>query len=61
MPAGTTIFDDDTGLVLADLLEDKDRVIVAHGGRGGRGNTAFATHEKPAPEFSELGEPGEIR
>lgn len=61
VPVGTTIFDDDTGLVIADLLEDKEEVIVAHGGRGGRGNTAFATHEKPAPEFSELGEPGEIR
>ncbi len=61
VPVGTTIFDEDTGLVLADLLEDKEEVVVAHGGRGGRGNTAFATHEKPAPEFSELGEPGEIR
>ena len=36
-------------------------MIVAHGGRGGRGNVAFATHENSAPEFSELGEPGEIR
>ena len=61
VPPGTTIYDDDTGLVLADLIQDKDRVIIAHGGRGGRGNTAFATHERPAPEFSELGEPGEIR
>jgi len=61
VPAGTTIYDDDTGLVLADLTKDKDSFIVAHGGRGGRGNVAFATHENPAPEFSELGEPGEIR
>lgn len=61
VPPGTTIYDDDTGLVLADLIQDKDRVIIAHGGRAGRGNTAFATHERPAPEFSELGEPGEIR
>lgn len=61
VPVGTTIFDEDTGLVIADLLENEDKVVVAHGGRGGRGNTAFATHEKPAPEFSELGEPGEIR
>lgn len=61
VPAGTTIYDEDTGLVLADLTHDKEQAIIAHGGRGGRGNTAFATHEKPAPEFSELGEPGEIR
>lgn len=61
VPPGTTVFDDDTGLVIADLTQDKDEVIVAHGGRGGRGNVAFATHENSAPEFSELGEPGEIR
>ena len=61
VPAGTTIYDEDTGLVLADLTKNRESVVVAHGGRGGRGNTAFATHEKPAPSFSELGEPGEIR
>ncbi len=61
VPAGTTIYDNDTGLILADLIKDKDSFIVAHGGRGGRGNVSFATHENPAPEFSELGEPGEIR
>lgn len=61
VPAGTTIYDEDTGLVLADLTKNGESFIVAHGGRGGRGNTAFATHEKPAPSFSELGEPGEIR
>lgn len=61
VPAGTTIYDEDTGLVLADLTKNGESVVVAHGGRGGRGNTAFATHEKPAPSFSELGEPGEIR
>ncbi len=61
VPLGTTIFDCDTNLVLADLTKDKEEVLIAHGGRGGRGNTAFATHEKPAPTFSELGEPGEIR
>ena len=61
VPAGTTIYDEDAGLVLADLTKNGESVVVAHGGRGGRGNTAFATHEKPAPSFSELGEPGEIR
>ncbi len=61
VPCGTTIFDDDTGLVIADLTKDKESLIVAKGGRGGRGNTAFATHENPAPSFSEKGEPGEVR
>ncbi len=61
VPLGTTIYDDDTNLIIADLTVDKERVIVAHGGRGGKGNKAFATHDKPAPSFSELGEPGEIR
>lgn len=61
VPAGTTVYDEDTGLVIADLTKDGESVIVAHGGRGGRGNAAFATQEKPAPDFSELGEAGEIR
>lgn len=61
VPPGTTIFDDDTGLVLADLTKDNEEFIVATGGRGGRGNKAFATQSDPAPKFSELGEPGEIR
>ena len=61
VPLGTTIYDDDTNLIIADLTVDKETVIVAYGGRGGKGNKAFATHDKPAPTFSELGEPGEIR
>ncbi len=61
VPAGTTIYDEDTDLVLADLVDANDSFVVAHGGRGGRGNAAFATHDKPAPSFSELGEPGEER
>lgn len=59
VPEGTTIYDADTNLVLADLTKDKETFIVAHGGRGGRGNKAFATHSEPAPKFSELGCPGE--
>ncbi len=59
VPEGTTIYDADTNLVLADLTKDKESVIIAHGGRGGRGNKAFATHSEPAPKFSELGCPGE--
>ena len=61
VPQGTTVTDLDTGLILADLTGKNDEVIVAKGGRGGRGNTAFATHNNPAPNFSENGEPGEER
>lgn len=61
VPAGTTIFDDDSGLVIADLTKDGDEFVVCKGGRGGRGNKAFATNADPAPKFSELGEPGEVR
>lgn len=61
VPLGTTIYDDDTGLIIKDIIDENDSVVVAHGGRGGRGNKAFATHENPAPKFSENGEQGEIR
>ena len=44
-----------------DLKEDGEECIVAKGGRGGRGNTAFKTASNPAPNFSEKGEPGEER
>ncbi len=59
VPVGTTVKDMDTGLIIADLTKKDDEVIVAKGGRGGRGNTAFATATNPAPNFSEHGEPGE--
>ena len=61
VPLGTTITDEDTGLVIADLTAIGESVVVAKGGRGGRGNKAFATHEVPAPRMSELGEPGESK
>ncbi len=59
VPEGTTVYNAETGKILCDLTKDKQRFIVAHGGRGGRGNKAFATHSEPAPKFSELGCPGE--
>ena len=59
VPLGTTVRDMDTGFIIADLTKKDDEVVVAHGGRGGRGNTAFATASNPAPDFSEHGEPGE--
>lgn len=61
VPCGTIITDNDTGLILADLKKKGDRVVVAQGGRGGRGNTAFKTQSNPAPNFAENGEPGETR
>ena len=59
VPQGTVVTDTDTGLILADLVEKDDEAIVAYGGRGGRGNTAFKTQRNTAPDFSENGEPGE--
>ena len=59
VPLGTVVKDMDTNLILADLTKENDEVIVAKGGRGGRGNTAFKTHSNTAPNFSENGEPGE--
>lgn len=61
VPQGTTLIDADTNMVLADLTGEDQEFVVAHGGRGGRGNKAFATHSDPAPKFSEFGEPGEER
>lgn len=61
VPLGTTITDEETGLIIADLTSENESVVVAEGGRGGRGNHAFATHEVPAPKMSELGEPGEVK
>lgn len=59
VPQGTVITDYDTNLVIADLKDKDSFVVVAKGGRGGRGNTAFKTLANPAPNFSENGEPGE--
>lgn len=61
VPEGTVITDYDSNLVIADLVKKDDEVIVAYGGRGGRGNIAFATRSNPAPNFAENGEPGEVR
>ena len=59
VPEGTTVVDANTNLVIADLVGENREVVVARGGRGGRGNTAFRTQNDTAPKFSELGEPGE--
>lgn len=61
VPPGTIVKDIDTNLLVCDLKNHGEEFIVAKGGRGGRGNTAFKTHRNPAPSFSEKGEPGEER
>ena len=59
VPEGTTIINKETNEIMADLINDGEEFVVAHGGRGGKGNKSFATHDVPAPKFSEKGEPGE--
>ena len=61
VPLGTTIIDADTNLVIGDITKDGEEVLVCKGGRGGRGNKAFKTHDNTAPNFSDRGEPGEER
>lgn len=61
VPQGTVITDMDTNLIVADMKNIDDSIVVAYGGRGGRGNTAFKTQSNPCPTFSENGEPGEVR
>ena len=59
VPLGTVVTDLDTGFVLADLSHKDQEEIIAKGGRGGRGNTAFKTQTNTAPNFAENGEEGE--
>lgn len=59
VPQGTTVRDLDTGQIVGDLVEQGQELVVAKGGRGGRGNIHFASPKNPAPEIAENGEPGE--
>ena len=59
VPIGTVVYDQDTGRILADITKHAEEVIIAKGGRGGRGNAFFATSRNPAPDFCEKGFPGE--
>ncbi len=61
VPEGTVVTDYDTNLIIADLTKEGQEAIIAKGGRGGRGNMAFATQSNPAPKYAENGEPGEYK
>lgn len=61
VPQGTVVTDMDTNLVIADLSRKDQEELIARGGRGGRGNTAFKTQTNTAPNYSEKGEEGEKR
>lgn len=58
VPAGTIVKDLKTGNIIADLTKHEQTVLVAKGGRGGRGNTHFCTPQNRAPQYCEPGEPG---
>ena len=60
VPPGTLVKDED-GKTIADLVAQGQRLVVAKGGRGGRGNASFKTSTRQTPRFAELGEPGEAR
>ena len=63
VPPGTVVYDNASGdlVQMADLVTAGDRVLIARGGRGGRGNAAFATSTNQAPRRTEDGQPGESR
>src|SRR5271168_3717396 len=61
VPVGTVVYDEDTGEVVHDFSRPDERVVIARGGRGGRGNAQFATSTHQAPREHEDGRPGEER
>ncbi|NTW04760.1 MAG: GTPase ObgE [Peptococcaceae bacterium] len=59
VPVGTVVKDAETGRLIGDMTRHGQKMIVAHGGRGGKGNTRFATLTNRAPKMAEKGEPGQ--
>jgi GTP-binding protein len=61
VPLGTVIYDAETGELLFDCLEKGQQVLIAHGGRGGKGNAALVSRRNPNPDHANPGKPGETR
>ena len=61
VPPGTLVYDEDLDLLLVDLNQADMQVRIARGGRGGKGNKAFATSVRQAPRFAQKGKPGQMR
>lgn len=60
VPVGTVVRDQESGRILADFTEPGQEIVIAHGGRGGKGNIHFANSIRQAPNFARAGEPGEV-
>ena len=58
VPPGTIVKDEETGQILADLIEKGQTVVIAKGGKGGNGNTRYKSSVRQAPNFAEAGDPG---
>ena len=61
VPVGTLLYDDDSGELVHDFAHPNEEIVIARGGRGGRGNQHFATSTHQAPREHELGRPGEAK
>jgi GTP-binding protein len=59
VPLGTIVYNADKTIKIGEITKHQQELVVAKGGKGGRGNMAFATHRNPAPDFAENGDPGE--
>jgi len=61
VPAGTVVRDADTGVLIADLVNEDQEIVIAQGGRGGKGNARFVSASNRAPRIAEKGAPGSER
>jgi GTPase len=61
VPLGTIVYTEDKSQKIGEITKHGEELVVAQGGKGGRGNMAFATHRNPAPDFAENGDPGVTR
>ncbi len=59
VPLGTIVYTEDKSRLIGEVTHHDEEIIIAKGGKGGRGNMAFATHKNPAPKFAENGDKGE--